>query len=106
MKTPSLLLIVLALASCAKSGASDTPVEAAARRTCMATIEGRATKPESIIYHENSQPVGHTLPNGQLDVTIKFSAKNEIGMASTMSAKCVLSADGKTLAEIQVKDAR
>lgn len=106
MKTPSLLLIVLALVSCAKSGPSDTPVEAAARRTCMDTIEARATKPKSITYLDNGQAVGHTRANGQLDVTMKLSAKNEIGMASTLSASCVLSADGKSLVEIQVRDAR
>ena len=106
MPKSALLLILLALAACGKPGPSDTPVEAAARRTCMSTIEGRATKPNSVTYLENKQPVGHTRANGELDVVIKLSAKNEIGMASTLLASCVLSADGKTLVEIQVKDMR
>ncbi len=99
------LCILLALAACAKT-TSDTPQEAAARQTCKSTIEGRATKPESVSYPGEQLPVGHSKPNGQLDVTIHVSAKNEIGMASPLVATCVVSADGKTLVDIQVKNTR
>ncbi len=106
MKTTSLLFILLGLAACSKSGPADTPAEAAARRTCMDTIESRATNKKSISYLGPETAVGHTKPNGHLDVAIKFSAKNEIGMASTVLANCTVSADGKTLVDIQTRDSR
>ena len=105
MKHALPLCILLALAACAKT-TPDTPQEAQARQTCKSTIEARATKPESISYPGEALAVGHSKPNGQLDVTIHVSAKNEIGMASALVANCVVSADGKTLVEIQVKDKR
>ncbi len=106
MKTISLLFILLALTACSKSGPADTPVEAAARRTCMDTIEARAINKKTVTYLDPQLAVGHSKPNGQLEVSIKFSAKNEIGMASTVLATCTVSADGKTLVEIRSKDAR
>jgi hypothetical protein len=40
----------------------------------------------------------------QLDLTLKFSAKNEQGMASNLIARCVVSADGKKLVNIDVRE--
>lgn len=106
MKTTALLFILLALAACSKGGPADTPVEAAARRTCMDAIESRAINKKTVTYLGPESPVAHTKPNGQMDVSIKFSAKNEIGMASTVMVTCTVSADGKTLVNLQSKDAR
>lgn len=105
MKYALPLCMLLALAGCDKT-TPDTPQEAQARQTCKSTIEARATKPESVAYPGDPLPVGHSKPNGQLDVTIHVSAKNEIGMASPLVANCVVSADGKTLVDIQVKNKR
>ncbi|MDM5175726.1 hypothetical protein F2P44_24015 [Massilia sp. CCM 8695] len=97
---------MLALVACGKSAVAENPLEAAARRTCMDTIEARATNSKSISYVSDApSPVTHGA-NGQLEVTLKFSAKNEMNIASTLQARCLVSADGKTLAEISVKDSR
>ena len=107
MKKLTPLFLLLALAGCGKPDAPVNPADAAARRTCMDTIEARATNRKSISYTDSDPaPVGRTGPNGELDVTIKFSAKNELGMASNLLAKCRLGADGKTLIDINVKDSR
>lgn len=100
------LLLALVLTACGKTEAPANPVDAVARRTCMDTIEARATNPKSIAYAKDEQAVGRSKPDGKLDVTVKFSAKNELGIASSLVASCVVSADGKTLADIQVKDGR
>ncbi|HEX8615758.1 MAG TPA: hypothetical protein VF800_31130 [Telluria sp.] len=106
MNKLTLLPIILALAACGKSAVPDTPLEAAARRTCMATIEARATNPKSIAYLTDApSPVTHGA-SGQMDVPVKFSAKNELGTAVSMLASCQVSADGKTLVNIAVKDSR
>ena len=109
MKNIALLLSVSVLASCGKTGApaaDASPLDAAARRVCMDTIEGRAIKRDSISYIDGAAvPVVHGA-NGQLEVTLKFSAKNEIGMASTLVARCLVSADGKKLVDINVKEGR
>lgn len=105
MKNLTLLLIAaLALTACGKSGAPADPLHAVAQRTCMDTIEARAINRKSIDYL-SEDPVAKTA-SGQLDVSIKFSAKNEIGRASTMLARCVVSADGKSLVDIAVKTIR
>lgn len=106
MKYAPLLLLALVLTACGKTEAPANPVDAVARRTCMDTIEARATNPKSIAYAKDEQAVGRSKPDGKLDVIIKFSAKNELGIASSLVASCVVSADGKTLADIQVKDGR
>lgn len=106
MKATSLLCILFALTACGKSGPADTPVEAAARRTCMDTIESRAINKKTVTYLGPDTAVGHSEPNGQLEVSIKFSAKNEIGMASTVMATCTVSADGKSLVAIRSKNTR
>lgn len=100
-----MFLVAVALAGCGKSAAPVSPVDAAARRTCMDTIESRAINRKSISYDANDPAVAKDA-KGQLDVSIKFSAKNEIGMASTMVAKCIVSPDGKTLVDIAVKEIR
>ncbi len=102
MKTYSLILIALALTACSRQEAAN-PVDSVARRTCMDSIESRATNRDSVSYRDDL-PVSRTKPNGQLDVTVKFSAKNEIGMASHIIASCVVSADGKTLVSIATKE--
>ena len=100
-----MFLAVLALAACDKAAAPLSELDTAARRTCINTIEARAISRNSVTYLD--QPAAAVKkPNGQLEVGVKFSAKNEQGMASTLQARCVVSADGKTLAEIAVKDAR
>jgi hypothetical protein len=103
---PGLLILVLLLAACGKPAAPANPVDAVARRTCMDTIEARATNPKSLAWVGDDAPVGRTRADGKLDVSIKFSAKNEINIASSLLASCVVSPDGKTLVEIQVKDRR
>ena len=100
-----MVLLALALAACGKVGAPADPLDAAARRTCMNTIESRAVNRDSLAYLENDTPAVKNA-KGQLELSIKFSAKDEIGKASTMLARCIVSADGKTLAEIAVKDSR
>lgn len=106
MKTFVLPLLALALTACGKPEAPANPVDAAARRTCMDTIESRATNRKSISYTDDAPAVARQKANGQLDVTLKFSAKNESGLASFLVAQCVVSPDGKTLVGIQVKDSR
>lgn len=100
-----MLLAVVALAGCGKGGESLSPLETAARRTCMDTIESRATNAKSVNY-TNKDPAIIKDAKGQLQVSIDFSAKNEIGMASRMVANCLVSADGKTLVDIAVKENR
>ena len=100
-----MVLLALALTACGKVGAPADPLDAAARRTCMNTIESRAVNRDSLAYIENETPAVKNA-KGQLDLSIKFSAKDEIGKASTMLARCIVSPDGKTLAEITVKDSR
>ena len=103
--TPVLLL--LALSACGKPSAPVNPVDAVARRTCMDTIEARATNRKSIAYDDaDMSPVVHTEAAHPLTVSIKLSAKNELGMASPLLATCHVSADGKTLVDINVKDRR
>ncbi|ATQ76443.1 hypothetical protein CR152_19360 [Massilia violaceinigra] len=104
MKKLTLLPMMFALAACGKPAAPENPLDAAARRTCMNTIESRAIKSVSYIG-DTPSPVTRGA-NGQLEVSLKFSAKNEMNIASTMIARCVVSADGKTLVEIAVKDSR
>jgi hypothetical protein len=107
MKTLTPLFLLIALAGCGKPDAPVNPADAVARRTCMDTIEARATNRKSISYQDaDATPVGRIGPNGELDVAIKFSAKNELGMASNLRATCRVSADGKTLIDINVKDSR
>ena len=100
-----MILAVIALAGCGKTGESLSPLDAAARQTCMNTIEARATNAKSVNY-TNKDPAITKDANGQLLVSIEFSAKNEMGLASRMVAKCTVSADGKTLADIAVRENR
>ena len=104
MKTLPLIFLALAttLSACSRQEAAN-PLDAAARRTCMDTIESRATNRASLSYRDD-EPVGRTKPDGQLDVLIKFSAKNDIGIASHIIANCVVSADGKTLVSIATRE--
>lgn len=104
MKKMMLLLVVI-LAGCGKSTAPVSPLDAAARRTCMDTIESRATNRKSVSYMDEDPAITKDV-KGQLQVSIAFSAKNEIGMASRMVATCVISPDGKTLVDISVKETR
>lgn len=107
MKKLMLLLPVLLVASCGKTQAPESPLDAAARRTCMDTIESRAISRKSISYQSEGErsPVTKS-GNGNLEVSIKFSAKNEIGLASSLMAKCIVSPDGNSLVDISVKDSR
>lgn len=100
-----MFLAVFVLAGCGKTDSPASPQDAAARRTCMDTIESRATNKKSVDYTDKDPAITKDA-NGQLLVSIGFSAKNEIGMASRMVATCVVSADGKTLVDIAVKDTR
>ena len=100
-----MFLAVIVLAGCGKTGTPASPLDAAARRTCMDTIESRAINRKSVDY-ANEDPAITKDAKGQLLVSIDFSAKNEIGMASRMVAKCVVSPDGKTLVDIAVKETR
>lgn len=100
-----LFIIAIGLSACGKTAAPVSPQDAAARRTCMDTIESRATNRKSVSYMSDDAPVAKNA-KGELDVSVKFSAKNEIGMASTMLARCIVSPDGKTLVEIAVKESR
>jgi len=100
-----IILAAIVLAGCGKTGGALTPLDAAARKTCTDTIEARATNAKSVSYM-NKDPAITKDAQGQLLVSIEFSAKNEIGMASRMVAKCTVSADGKTLVDIAVKDNR
>ena len=100
-----MFLFALTLAGCGKSAAPADPLEAAARSTCMATIESRAINRNSISYSADGARAGKNA-KGQIEIDLKFSAKNEIGMASTMLAHCVVSPDGKALVDISVKEPR
>jgi hypothetical protein len=105
MKNLTLLLAVLTLAACGKSQTPSDPLHAAAVRTCKDIIEARAVNRKTLDYRSVDVAPG-TAPGTQLIATINFSAKNEIGIASTMLARCVTSADGLKLMEITVKDSR
>ena len=100
-----IFILAVALAGCGKTAAPLNPLDAAARQTCTSTIESRAVNRNSISY-PGDDPAIAKAANGQLEVTVKFSAKNEIGSASTMTAKCSVSADGKSLVAIAVKEGR
>lgn len=104
-KITVLAAIAIALVGCSKSAPTETPVEAAARKVCMNTIESRATNPKSISYIANDAPITKDAA-GKLGVTIKFSAKNEMNASSTMLANCTVSADGNTLDGIVVTETR
>ncbi|QYF92692.1 hypothetical protein KY495_18430 [Massilia sp. PAMC28688] len=104
MKTVPLIMLALTLAACSRQEAAN-PLDSVARRTCMDTIESRATNRDSVAYGDD-MPVERSKPDGQMNVTVKFSAKNEIGMASNIVANCVVSADGKTLVSIATKEGR
>ena len=106
MKHLTLLAAFLALAGCGKSQTPADPLHAAAVQTCKDTIEGRAINRKTVTYLEIDVVPAAAAPAGQLVASIKFSAKNEIGMASTMLARCVTSADGKALVDITVKSIR
>lgn len=98
----------LLTSGCGKSGApSVDPIETVARHACMDAIENAATNKSSVEFHSfTSPPVVRKIANGQLDVFIKFSAKNAFGSESTSIARCVLSGDGKSLVEFNVQDSR
>lgn len=100
-----LFIVTLALTACGKTAAPVSALDTAARRTCMDTIESRAINRNSVAYIGDQAPVSKTA-KGQLDVPVKFSAKNEIGMATSMLAHCTVSPDGKTLVDIAVKESR
>ena len=92
------ILMSVALAACGKAASPADPFHPAAITTCKSTIESRAVNRNSSTYIANDTPVSKDA-KGQLNVSLKFSAKNEIGMASTMQAQCVVSPDGKSLRE-------
>ena len=100
-----MFLCAIALVGCGKLSAPVDPAEAAARSSCMATIESRAINRNSISYSADGAHAGKNA-KGQIEIDLKFSAKNEIGMASTMLAHCVVSPDGKALVDISVKEPR
>ena len=52
-----ILLCALALAGCGKTAATDSPLQAAARHTCMDTIEARAINRNSVAYIADGTPV-------------------------------------------------
>ena len=97
-------LLPFLLLSCGKSAAPVDPLDTAAIRTCKDTIEARATNKSSVSYLGEEALAKSA--SGLRNVSVKFSAKNEIGMASTMVAACSVTADGKALLNIAVKDAR
>ncbi len=101
MKRLMVLLAISLVAGCGKTGAPADPLDAAARRTCMITIESRAVNRDSLAYIENEAPATRNA-KGELEFSIKFSAKDEIGKASTMVARCTVSADAKKLVNIVV----
>ncbi len=100
-----ILIFAIALTACGKTSAPESPLDAAARRTCMDTIEARAINRNSVSYSGDNAPAVKNA-KGQLTFALKFSAKSEIGMATTMVAQCVVTADGKSLVEIAVKESR
>ncbi len=97
MKTFTLLAAVLALSACDKLPAPANALHAAAIKTCKQPVEARAVNPRTLAYL--STAVVPTA-NGQLDVTMRVSARNEIGTPFTLQAKCVVSGDGKSLVGI------
>ena len=100
-----MVLLALALTACGKVGAPADPLDAAARRICINTIESRAVNRDWLAYIENDTPAVKNA-KGQLHLSIKFSVNDEIGKASTMIARCIVSPEGKTLAAITLKDSR
>ncbi len=104
MKT-LMVLTALALVACDKAATPLDPLQTSARRTCMDTIEARAVNRSSVSYSADN-PAPTKDGQGQLQVALKFSAKNEIGGASSMLAQCLVSADGKTLVSINVTEPR
>jgi hypothetical protein len=98
-----ILLAIISLTACSKTSAPLGPAEAAAQQTCKNTIESRAINRSSVAYTGGDAPIGKNA-KGQLEVSLKFSAKNEIGMATTMQAKCTVTPDGNTLINIVVKE--
>ncbi len=99
MKFLTLMAAVFGLAACDKAQAPSDPLHAVALQTCKGNIESRAINRKTVNYLATS-----VAPEaGKLVASLTFSAKNEIGSASTMVARCVTSADGKTLVDILVK---
>ena len=81
--------------------------EKTATHTCWDAIEESATNRSSVEFHSfTSPPVVRRITNSQLEVFVKFSAKNGFGSESTSIARCVVSADGATLVEITAQDSR
>ncbi|MES2900647.1 MAG: hypothetical protein V4723_13045 [Pseudomonadota bacterium] len=99
-----ILVCALILSACGKTGASSDPLDAVAVRTCKDTIESRATNSKTVNYIGDETVT--KAADGKRTVSLKFSAKNEIGMASTMVAACTVTADGKSMLNIAVKDTR
>ena len=99
-----ILVCAVVLSACGKTGAPGDPLDAGAVRTCKDTIESRATNKKTVSYIGDETVA--KAANGQRTVSLKFSAKNEIGMASTMVAACSVTADGKSLLNLAVKDTR
>jgi hypothetical protein len=100
-----LFLCSIALVGCGKSAAPLSAQDVAAYRTCKDTIEGRAITRDSVNYRSDDTPASKNA-KGQLEVSVKFSAQNELRQVSTMLARCVTSADGSSLVDIAVKESR
>jgi hypothetical protein len=98
MKYLLLIPTIIALTACGKSTTPADPLHAMAVDTCKATIASRATNIRTLNYRSVDVKPGQ----GQLIVSIDFSAANEVGLTSSMLARCVTSADGKALVDIAV----
>ena len=107
MKLLPPLLAVLALSACGKSQTPADPVHAAAAQTCKTIIESRAVNRKTLVYRSVAvTPAAAPATQGQWNVAIAFSARNEIGMAAAMMANCTVSADGKTLVSMFANERR
>jgi len=74
---------------------------------CRGAIEGIAMNPSSVSYHSFTAPPNvREMPDGRLEVFLKFSAKNAYGSEAASIARCVMSGDGKTLSEITAQPSR
>ncbi|MHA4870811.1 hypothetical protein ACXZ1M_24270 [Duganella sp. PWIR1] len=81
--------------------------EEVARHSCWDAIIARATNKSSVDFHSFSYPPRfRKLPNGRVEVLVKFSAKNGFGAESTSIARCLFESDGKTLIDLEATDSR
>lgn len=81
--------------------------EQIAVHSCQDVIIASATNKSSVDFKSFSYPPKfRKLPNGRLEVLMKFSAKNGFGAESTSLARCLFDSDARTLLDLEAADSR